>query len=165
MAVCSGTKRNGEPCRANPTPGSRYCWHHDPNYAEDRRRNASRAATLGNSKIGSEIRATRLMVRDLVEMVISNELHPLVRKRLAEVVQLVQSYCRLAELEVASGEAPRCPGKGYAALPEDTAGKAKEWAEGEGAKVREKEELVGELSQAMEVHGRDPTSIREAMGR
>jgi len=116
MAVCAGTKRDGDPCTANSKPGSRYCWHHDPDHAEERRRNASRAATLGNSKIGAEIRSTRLMVRELLELTLSGDLDPLVRKRLAEVVQLVQSYCRLAELEIAAGERPRT---GEGALPED----------------------------------------------
>src|SRR5215216_7230763 len=106
-------------------PGSRYCWHHDPDHAEERRRNASRAATLGNSKIGAEIRSTRLMVRELLELTLSGDLDPLVRKRLAEVVQLVQSYCRLAELEIAAGERPRA---GDVALPEDTVQKVKERA-------------------------------------
>ena len=106
-AVCQGTKRDGEPCTASAASGSRYRWHHDPNHAEERSRNASRAATLGNSKIGAEIRSTRPMVRDLLETTISGDLDPLVRKRLAEVVQLVQSYCRLAELEIATGERRR----------------------------------------------------------
>jgi hypothetical protein len=39
-----------------------------------------------------------------------------------------------------------------------------EWAEGEERKVREKDELVEEFSEVMQVHGRDPTPIREAMG-
>src|SRR5215210_8702471 len=111
MAVCSGTKRNGEPCTVNAMPGERYCWHHHPGYAEERRRNASRAATLGNSKIGAEIRNTRLLVRDIVELTISGELDSLIRKRLSEVVGLLQVYSRLAELEVASGEAPMFPGR------------------------------------------------------
>jgi len=94
--------------------GSDYCYLHDPVVAERRKRNASRAATLGNSKIGAEIRSTRLKVRDLVETTVSGELNPAIRKRLAEVVQLVQSYCRLAELEISAGEGPgretlRCP--------------------------------------------------------
>jgi len=142
-------------------PGSRYCWHHNPDHAEERRRNASRAATLGNSRIGAEIRSTRLMVREFLELTISNELNPSVRKRLAEVVQLVQSYCRLAELEIAAGERSRAA---EVALPEDTAEKAKEWAEGEKGKMREREELVSELTQVMRARGYDPAPIREAMG-
>lgn len=69
--------------------------------------------------------------RDLVETTVSGDLHPTVKKRLSEVVGLLQVYSRLAELEVGSGEAPRLPGRGYVALPEDTPEKVKEWAEGE----------------------------------
>ena len=101
------------------------------------------------------------MVRDLLETTVSGDLDPLIRKRLAEVVQLVQSYCRLAELEVSMGEMPRA---GDVALPEDTAERAKEWAESEEVKVRERDDLVQELSRAMQAHGHDPTPIREAMG-
>ena len=161
MAVCGGTKRDGDPCTANAMPGSRWCWHHDPTHAEERSRNASRAATLGNSKIGAEIRSTRLMVRDLLETTVSGDLDPAIRKRLAEVVQLVQSYCRLAELEITVGERARA---GEVALPEDTLEKAKEWADGEERKMRERKELSEDLSQAMEARGHDPTPIREAMG-
>src|SRR5215211_2775085 len=137
-AACTGTKRDGTPCTASAMPGSRYCWHHDPDHAEERKRNASRAATLGNSKIGAEIRSTRLMVRELLEVTLSGDLDPAIRKRLAEVVQLVQSYCRLAELEVASGEKLK---SGEVALPEDTGERVKEWAEGE----TEREVFMGKL--------------------
>jgi hypothetical protein len=88
-AACSGMKRDGDPCTASAIAGERWCYHHHPAYAEERRRNASRAATLGNSKIGAEIRSTRLMVRELLEVTLSGNLDPIVRKRLAEVVQLV----------------------------------------------------------------------------
>ena len=144
-AVCSGRKRDGEPCMANSMPGERWCYHHHPDYAEERRRNASRAATLGNSKVGAEIKGVRLMVRDLVETTVSGELDPVVRKRLTEITQLIQSYCRLAELEVASGEAPRFPGKGYVALPEDTSERAREWAEGEAEREKQREAFMGRL--------------------
>jgi hypothetical protein len=161
VASCAGTKRDGRPCAADPTPGSRYCWHHDPDFAEERRRNASRAATLGNSRIGAEIRSTRLLVRDLVEMTVSNELHPLVRKRLTEVVQLLQVYARLAELELNAGERPRADD---VALPEGTLERIREWAEGQETKEREKKELEEEISRAMLAHGHVPTPIREAVG-
>jgi hypothetical protein len=161
MATCQGTKRDGEPCTANSMPGSRYCWHHDPAHAEERRRNASRAATLGNSKIGAEIRGTRLLVRELLEVTISGNLDPLIRKRLTEVVQLLQVYARLAELEITAGERPRT---GDVAPLEGLGERIREWAEGEEAKARERKELAGELGQAMRAHGHDPTPIREAMG-
>jgi hypothetical protein len=147
--ACRGTKRDGERCMANAMPGSRYCWHHDPEHAEERRRNASRAATLGNSRIGAEVRSTRLMVRDLLETTISGDLDPLIRKRLTEIAQLLQVYARLAELEISAGERPRT---GEVALPEDTAMKAKEWAQGEAEREKQREAFMGRL-QAV---GKDP---------
>ena len=156
MAACHGTKRDGEPCTASAVPGSRWCRHHDPDHAEERRRNASRTATLGNSKIGAEIRSTRLMVRELLEVTLSGDLDPLVRKRLAEVVQLVQSYCRRAELEISAGEKPRA---GEAALPEDTGERIREWAEGEEERDKQREAFLGKL-QAV---GKDPRAALEAM--
>lgn len=42
-AVCRGTKRDGEPCAAAPMTGERWCWHHHPDLAEERRRNAATA--------------------------------------------------------------------------------------------------------------------------
>jgi hypothetical protein len=119
MAACQGTKRNGEPCTMPAAKDSEYCYLYnlDPAVARRRSRNDSRAATLGNSKVGAEIRGTRLMVRELLEVTLSGDLDPVVRKRLAEVVQLVQSYCRLAELEVTSDEAPRFPAKTTLSCP------------------------------------------------
>jgi hypothetical protein len=159
MAVCAGTKRDGEPCTANSTPGSRWCWHHDPDpaVANRRKRNASRAATLGNSKIGAEIRSTRLMVRDLLETTVSGDLDPVIRKRLAEVVQLVQSYCRLAELEIVSGEKLR---SGDVTLAEDATKKAKEWAVEEAERERQREAFMGKL-QAV---GKGSRAAPEEMG-
>ena len=100
-------------------------------------------------------------MRDLLESSVSGDLDPVIRKRLAEVVQLVQSYCRLAELEIAAGEKPRA---GDIALPEDTVENVKEWAEDEESKAREGKDLAEELGDAMQANGCDPTPIREAMG-
>ena len=119
MGTCQGKTRKGSACTMPAAKGSDYCYLHDPNpaVAQRRKRNASRAATLGNSRIGAEIRSTRLMVRDLLDLTLSNELHLQVRKRLTEVIQLLQTYARLAELELAAGEKPRA---GDVSLPEGT---------------------------------------------
>jgi hypothetical protein len=116
--------------------GERWCWHHHPDFAEERRRNASRAAAIGNSKIDGEIRDVRLMVRDLVGMTVSGELDLRVKKRLTELAQLLQVYCRLAELELAAGGRPRFSEPGEYGLPEDTAEKAKELAGREAEKQK-----------------------------
>ena len=95
------------------------------------------------------------MVRKLLKVTISGNLDPVIRKRLAEVVQLVQSYCRLAELEIAAGERPRT---GEVALSNDTAKKATEWAEDEAERKKQREAFMGRLRAV----GKDP---RAAMDR
>ncbi len=155
MVVCSGTRRDGAPCTAIVTPDRRFCYHHDPARAEERRRNASRAASAKHSKIGGEIRGVRLMVGDLVETTVSNELDVRVKKRLAEIAQLLQTYCRLAELELAAGGRPQFSAPGEYGLPEDMAEKAKEWAE----KEAEKEKLM----EGIGAFNKDPVGALEAM--
>jgi hypothetical protein len=78
------------------------------------------------------------------------------------VVQLLQTYKRLAELELTAGKKPW---PGDVSLPEGTKEHISEWAEGKEAEVREREELVEQLSTAMQAHGHDPGSIRQVMGR
>jgi hypothetical protein len=164
-AACAGTTKKGARCTMPAAKGSDWCYLHDPDptVAKRRSRNASRAAVIGNSKVGAEIKGVRLMVRDLVETTVSGDLHPTVKKRLSEVVGLLQVYSRLAELEIAAGNVPRFPGKGYVALPEDTSEKAREWAESEEVKVRERKELLDELVPAMQARGYDAGVLRAVM--
>ena len=136
MAVCSGTKRDGEPCTAVVGPGELWCYHHDPARAEERSRNASHAASAKHSKIDAELRDVRLMARELVERTVSNELDVRVKKRLVPIAQLLQVYARLAELELAAGGRPRFSQPGEYGLPEETAEKAKRWAEREGEREK-----------------------------
>lgn len=157
MAVCQGTTKKDRPCTMPAAEGSGFCYLHDPDPAKaaQRSRNASRAATLGNSKIGGEIRDVRLMTRDLIGLTVSGELDLRVKKRLTEITQMLQVYSKLAELEMAAGEVPKMPGKGYVALPEDTPEKAKEWAEREA----EKQKFIDDLTN----FNRDPRVALEAM--
>ena len=173
MSVCSGTKRNGDPCTLPAMAGSEWCWNHDPARAEERRRNASHAATAKNSKISQEIRDVRLTVRKLLDLTVSNELHPLVRKRLTEVVQLLQVYARLAELEIASmgAEGKKLPVFNAhelldMGLPEDTKKKVHEWAEGEQEWERRREEgrqVLKEVAALAESRGHDAGDVRHFM--
>ena len=144
-------------CTASAITGEQWCYHHHPGYAQERRRNASRAATLGNSKIGAEIRRTRFLVRDIVELTVSGALDPLIRKRLAEIAQLLQIYARLAELEIASGEKPRL---GDVIFPEDMPEQVWEWAKEEAEGNAEGGILLGKLQAA----AKDPRAVHEGMG-
>jgi len=83
------------------------------------------------------------------------------RKELQNIAQLIQSYCRLAELEITSEERSRAAD---VALPEDSSKKARKWAQGEGTKAREREELAGELGAVMQAHGHGTEAVRAVMG-
>ena len=65
----------------------------------------------------------------LLDMTVSGDLDPLVRKRLTEVAQLLQVHARLAELEIVAGEKPRA---GDVKLPNDRGECVRGWAEDEG---------------------------------
>ena len=106
MAVCGGTKRDGATCTLPAMAGSERCWNHDPARAEERRRNASHAATAKHSSIGKELREVRELILELLGVLLSDQLAVRVRKELQNVVQLLQCYLRAAELEMRAAEEP-----------------------------------------------------------
>ena len=73
MNRCGGTKRDGSPCTATVEPPIRFCWWHDPENAEKRRRAASRG---GSSRPSREVRTLKADLRDLIGRVESGELEP-----------------------------------------------------------------------------------------
>jgi hypothetical protein len=60
---CAGIKRDGGRCTAIVTAGDDYCYQHDPERAEQRRRAASRA---GRARPSREISGLKREVRDLI---------------------------------------------------------------------------------------------------
>jgi hypothetical protein len=66
MSQCRATKLNGEPCENVAHGPQKLCWSHDPKNAEQRRKQASRAAT---AKADKEIRETKAEIRNLVRLV------------------------------------------------------------------------------------------------
>ena len=82
MAVCSGTKRDGTPCTLPAMAGSSWCWNHDPSRAQERRRNASRAATAKHISVARELREVRELIWELLGLTINDRLSIVVRKGL-----------------------------------------------------------------------------------
>lgn len=68
MAVCSGIKRNGGRCTATVKPGDSYCYHHDPERSEQRKRAASRAGrSSGGRDVGNLKRRISELIDDVLE--------------------------------------------------------------------------------------------------
>jgi hypothetical protein len=93
MPVCAGTKREGSQCTASVEPPQRYCWWHDPDNAEERRRAASKA---GKSRPTRELPAIKAQLQDLTERVLAGDLET---GRAAVANQLINTCLRAIEQE------------------------------------------------------------------
>lgn len=93
MALCAGTKRNGERCTATVEPPQTDCWWHDPANAEERRRAASRG---GKARVGKVTKGLHELLEDLTRRVIDGELET---SRGAVANQLIGTRIRLLEHE------------------------------------------------------------------
>ena len=97
MAVrCAGTKRDSSPCTATVEPPKRYCWWHDPDNANKRRRAASKA---GKSKPSRELAGIKQRLSDLADDVLEGRQD----KGVAAVASQILNVCLRAistELQV-----------------------------------------------------------------
>jgi hypothetical protein len=71
VSKCSAIKPNGERCRGIAATGSDYCPAHDPARAEQRKRNARKAA---RSKGGAELKDLKRGIRTVTAAVLSGRL-------------------------------------------------------------------------------------------
>jgi hypothetical protein len=140
--------------------GSEWCWNHDPARAEERRRNATRAATAKHSSIGKELREIRELIWELLSLLISGRLPISVRKRLTEIVQLLQCYLRAAELEMRVAAEPLRSDLDVAGLKAQVLGRIEVLEERE----REREEILSELVPAMESRGYETGAVKAMVG-
>jgi hypothetical protein len=94
MPQCAGIKRDGGRCTVIVAPSETYCYHHAPERAEERKRNASRG---GKSKGGgSEIADLKAQLRKLAADVLSGEVG---RGEAIAVNQIINTRARLIDLE------------------------------------------------------------------
>ncbi len=161
MVVCSGTKRDGQPCTLPATQGSERCWNHDPALAERRSRNASRVASAKHSSVGKELREVRDLIRELLNLTLEDGvLGSRTRRYLQGIVQLLQCYLRAAELEMRAAEEPLKADLDAKGLRTQVLGRIEELEERE----REKEEILSDLVPAMEAWGHDAEAVKAALG-
>jgi hypothetical protein len=160
MAVCSGTKRDGAPCTAAVTPDQRFCYHHDPACAEQRSRNASKAASAKHSSVAQELRDVRDLIWELLNVLLSDRLPHRVRKELQNVVQLLQCYLRAVELEMRAAEEPLRGNLDVKGLRAQVLERVEELEERE----REKGELLAQVDAVAEEHGLDAGPLKAILG-
>ena len=105
MARCAGFKPNGEPCERIVPASQGYCYSHDRNRADERRRAASKA---GKSKPNREVADIKRRLSDLAVNVLSGS----VDKGVGAVVsQVLNVYLRAVSVELKVKEAEEIEGR------------------------------------------------------
>lgn len=75
MAKCTGITRDGERCRGIAIDGSDYCYAHDPDRAEERRRAAAKGGKRGGrGRPSAELARLQARFEDLAEKVLSGDI-------------------------------------------------------------------------------------------
>ena len=99
--LCSGTTKYGRPCPNAPQADKPYCWHHDPELAERRSRNAragGRAvhspATLEISELKDELRA---LVRDVKDGAVAPGVGAVLNQLLNSMLRAVETERKVRE--------------------------------------------------------------------
>lgn len=93
MAVCLGIKRDGSRCTVSVEPPSSYCWWHDPDNAEARRRAASKG---GRARPNRELAVVKSQLQEMADEVLAGETN---RAAAAVAGQLLNIKLRAIEQE------------------------------------------------------------------
>jgi hypothetical protein len=97
MPRCAGKKGNGTPCERIVGSSQEYCYAHDPSYAEDRKKAASKAAkSPAKSRSTTEIREIKGRLKDLYAAVLEGRAE---RATAAVANQIANTQLRAIELE------------------------------------------------------------------
>jgi hypothetical protein len=93
MPRCAGTKRDGGQCTTIVPPPLTHCYQHDPDRAEERRLNASRAT---RARHDPEIREIKKLLKDLYAGVLEGRME---RAAAAVANQVANTRLRAIEVE------------------------------------------------------------------
>jgi hypothetical protein len=97
MPRCAGKKADGTPCERIVSASHEYCYAHDPSYAEDRKKAASKAArSPAKSRSTTEIREIKGRLKDLYAAVLEGRAE---RAAAAVANQIANTHLRAIELE------------------------------------------------------------------
>jgi hypothetical protein len=93
MPRCAGTKRDGGQCTTIVPPPLTYCYQHDPDRAEERKLNASKA---GRARHDPEVREIKRLLKDLYAGVLEGRVE---RAAAAVANQIANTRLRAIEVE------------------------------------------------------------------
>jgi len=97
MGRCAGKKGDGTPCERIVGASQTFCYAHDPSYAEDRKRAASKAArSPAKGRSNMEIREIKAQLKDLCAAVLEGRAE---RAAAAVANQIANTQLRAIELE------------------------------------------------------------------
>jgi hypothetical protein len=97
MPRCAGEKGDGTACERIVGASREYCYAHDPHYAEERRRAASKAArSPARGRSNSEIREIKGRLKDLYAAVLEGRAE---RAAAAVANQIANTQLRAIEVE------------------------------------------------------------------
>ena len=75
MGRCTAIKPSGERCKGRAIEGSEWCWNHDPDHADERRRHGSKGGKRGGrGRSQGETETIKVLLEDLTERVLSGDL-------------------------------------------------------------------------------------------
>ncbi len=100
MPRCAGNKEDGSPCERIVGASQRYCYSHDPDRADERRRNASRG---GRARGNGELADLKKQLKDLAADVLKGEVGTgpaaVVNQILNTVIRAIEQERKQRELE------------------------------------------------------------------
>jgi hypothetical protein len=97
MGRCAGKKGGGTPCERIVGASQQYCYAHDPAFAEDRKRAASKAArSPAKGRSNTEIREIKARLKHLYAAVLEGRAE---RAAAAVANQIANTQLRAIELE------------------------------------------------------------------
>jgi hypothetical protein len=100
MPKCAGIKRDGGRCAVVVGPGETHCYAHDPERADERRRNASRG---GRAKGNGELTDLKRQLKDLAADVLAARVDrgsaAVVNQILNTMIRAIEQERKLRELE------------------------------------------------------------------
>jgi hypothetical protein len=98
MATCSAIKADNGRCKVEAMPGAEWCWNHHPDYAEARRRRASRGGKRGGR---GRPQAELANIKDRLQELAEDVLEEKVDKGVAAVAsQVLNVYLRAVSVEL-----------------------------------------------------------------